>query len=190
MRDRLISPKNKRPFVEFAAGIRKGSKLIASLFLMTGIAFAQTPKLTNHSERDPDSALADEILDAHNAVRIKLKLPLLEWSDGLAASSRKWANTLVAQDRFYINPDTPYGQNLFIVTGGSASPAAVVWNWASESRNYDYDSNTCTRNCGHYTQLVWKSTLRLGCAVARHKDKEIWVCEYDPPGNVSGRSPY
>lgn len=157
---------------------------------MTGAAFAQVQDTSNHSETDPDTILAHELLDAHNAVRIKLNLPLLKWSNDLAASSRKWADALAAQDRFYINPNTPYGQNLFMASGGSASPTAVVWHWASESRNYDHDSNTCGGICGHYTQLVWKNTSKVGCAVARRKDKEVWVCDYDPPGNVLGQTPY
>ena len=81
-------------------------------------------------------------------------------------------------------------QSVFMVTGGSASPAAVVRQWASESQSYDYDSNTCSGICGHYTQLVWKRTSRVGCAVAKENNREIWVCDYDPPGNVLGQLPY
>ena len=127
---------------------------------MAGTAFAQVRNTGNHLKTGSDTILARKILNAHNDVRTRLHLPLLEWSDKLAASSQKWADTLVVQNRFGINPDTPYGQNLFMATGGSASPAAVVWNWASESRNYDHVSNTCSGIRGHCTQLVWKSTSK------------------------------
>ena len=160
------------------------------IVVLTGIAFAQTHNLSNHSEVHPVSALANEILIAHNAVRSELNLPSLQWSNELAALSQKWADTLLAQNRFYHNPSSSYGENLFMINGGSASPASVVWHWASESRNYDYISNTCNGICGHYTQLVWRRTSIVGCAVARGKGREVWVCNYDPPGNVLGQLPY
>jgi len=38
--------------------------------------------------------------------------------------------------------------------------------WADEEKCYDYDSNTCAEGhmCGHYTQIVWSTTRKLGCA--------------------------
>ncbi len=190
MADCFIHQKNKKPFAGFAAGFGRSVKRITSILAITGIAFAQTQNLSGHPEVISDTVLAREILDAHNAVRAELKLPLLQWSNELADLSRKWANTLLVQNRFYIDPNTPYGQNLFMVTGGSVSPAVVVRQWASESQSYDHDSNTCSGICGHYTQLVWKRTSRVGCAVARSSDREVWVCDYDPPGNVLNQSPY
>lgn len=190
MVDCFIHPKNKKLLIRFLAGFYKSLKRMALILVITGIAFPQRQNLSSHPEVGPDTVLAREILDAHNAVRAELKLPLLQWSNELADLSQKWANTLLIQNRFYINPTTPYGQNLFMVTGGSASPAAVVRQWASESQSYDYDSNTCSGICGHYTQLVWKRTSKVGCAVARSSDREVWVCDYDPAGNVLGQLPY
>jgi len=190
MADCFVDPKIKKPFARFAEGFYRDSKRMASILVIAGIAFAQTQNLSPHSQGGRDTVLVREILDAHNAVRADLKLPLLQWSNELAALSQKWANTLLVHNRVYINPTTPYGQNLFMVSGGSASPAAVVRQWASESWSFDYDSNSCSGICGHYTQLVWKHTSRVGCAVARGNNQEVWVCDYDPPGNVLGQSPY
>ncbi len=48
--------------------------------------------------------------------------------------------------------------------------------------------------CGHYTQIVWKNTERIGCgkATARRDGifKVYWVCQYDPSGNYVGQRPY
>jgi uncharacterized protein YkwD len=121
MVDCVVHPKNKKSFIGFAAGFYRSSKRIASILVITGIAFVQAQNLSSHPEAVPDTVLYREILNAHNAVRAELKLPLLQWSNELAELSQKWANTLLAQNRFYINPTTPYGQNLFIATGGSAS---------------------------------------------------------------------
>ena len=62
--------------------------------------------------------------------------------------------------------------------------------WAAEARNYDYGSNKCSRVCGYYTQIVWGDAREVGCAVARGGGREVWVCEYDPPGNWVGKRPY
>ena len=70
-------------------------------------------------------------------------------------------------------PKSPYGENLFEIDGGTASPAQVVRSWASESRDYDHSSNRCSGVCGHYTQVVWGDTKEVGCAVARGGGREV-----------------
>jgi uncharacterized protein YkwD len=135
-------------------------------------------------------ALDRGMVAAHNAVRSRVRERPLEWSDRLAASSQEWADTLLAHHRFEHRPNSRYGQNLFEIRGGSASSQQVVSAWASESRNYDYESNKCRGVCGHYTQIIWGDTRELGCAVARGAGREVWVCEYDPPGNWVGQRPY
>ena len=136
------------------------------------------------------TSLSRDMLAAHTAARARVEVPPLAWSQGLAARAQDWADHLLAHRQFMHRPKSPYGENLFEIDGGSASPAQVVRSWASESRNYDYSSNRCRGVCGHYTQVVWGDTKEVGCAVARGAGREIWVCDYDPPGNWAGRRPY
>ncbi|MBV8845472.1 MAG: hypothetical protein JO307_21910 [Bryobacterales bacterium] len=131
-----------------------------------------------------------EMVAAHNAVRAKLSLPPLTWSDKLAAVARDWANTLVERNQFVHRPKSMYGENLFEIDGAPATPDQVVKNWASEAANYDYPSNKCKGVCGHYTQIVWRDTKEIGCGVARKGRREVWVCNYHPPGNWVGQRPY
>jgi pathogenesis-related protein 1 len=130
------------------------------------------------------------MLAAHNAVRARVKVPPLTWSETLAKQAQFWAHRLLIGNKFDHNPDSPYGENLFDISGDSATPAFVVGTWASESRDYNYATNTCRKVCGHYTQIVWESTKQVGCAVARDSKREVWVCNYDPPGNWIGKRPY
>ena len=130
------------------------------------------------------------MLQAHNSIRRSLGLPALAWSDGLAARAHEWAQTLLAKNQFFHRPRSPYGENLFEMAGAHSSPAEVVSEWASESRAYDYKTNRCGGTCGHYTQIVWRDTKEVGCAVARGVRREVWVCEYNPPGNWTGKRPY
>jgi len=130
------------------------------------------------------------MLDAHNAVRARLGEPPLAWSPQLAAAAQDWANRLIRSGGFAHRPGNRYGENLYSISGGAASPRQVVDAWAGEARDYDIRSNRCAGMCGHYTQIVWRNTRSVGCAVATDAEREVWVCEYDPPGNVVGYRPY
>jgi pathogenesis-related protein 1 len=130
------------------------------------------------------------MLAAHNAVRARVGVPPLKWSDRLADQAQGWANRLLAENRFAHRPNPVYGENLFEIAGAQASPEQVVETWAAESRDYDYAANKCRELCGHYTQLVWAATKTVGCGVARNARREIWVCNYEPPGNYVGKRPY
>jgi uncharacterized protein YkwD len=130
------------------------------------------------------------MLAGHNAVRKAVGVPALTWSAQLAAFAQQWANELIAHGQFVHRRNSPYGENLYEITGARTTPAEVVNQWASESKNYRYESNSCRGVCGHYTQIVWRDTRRVGCAVARDAKTEVWVCNYDPPGNWIGKRPY
>jgi pathogenesis-related protein 1 len=104
--------------------------------------------------------------------------------------AQDWASRLIATGGFGHRPNSQYGENVYAISGGIASPAQVVGYWAEEARGYDVHSNACTGVCGHYTQIVWGKTRIVGCAVATGPQREVWVCNYDPPGNVIGYRPY
>ena len=131
-----------------------------------------------------------QMLAEHNAVRAAVGVAALTWSDRLAARAQQWADTLLAHRKFAHSPNSEYGENLFEIDGASATSAQVIGSWAEESRQYDYNSSKCRGTCGHYTQIVWRDTKEVGCAVARGRGREVWVCEYDPPGNWAGKRPY
>jgi pathogenesis-related protein 1 len=138
----------------------------------------------------PPASLARAMLEAHNAVRARVGVPPLAWSAQLATGAQNWASRLIATNEFAHQPDDRYGENLFGISGGAASPSQVVAAWADEARGYDIRTDTCAGVCGHYTQIVWRATHTVGCGVASDPEREIWVCEYDPPGNFVGSRPY
>lgn len=139
-------------------------------------AFAQTP--------------AQQMLDAHNAVRVKVGVAPLVWSEQLTAVAQEWANHLVAAGEFAHSHNKDTGENLYEIEGASASPDTVVKAWADEVKDYNYATNACSGVCGHYTQIVWGDTKQVGCAAAQKGRRQVWVCEYAPPGNYVGRKPY
>jgi pathogenesis-related protein 1 len=161
-----------------------------TLWLVILLAGTVRGQWRHFGEGHPSASLPRSILAAHNSVRTRVGQPPVTWSDQLAARAQDWADTLLARGQFAHRPNGKYGENLFEITGAAATPERVVSEWAAESRNYDYNSNSCRGVCGHYTQIIWGDTQEVGCAVARGRGREIWVCNYDPPGNWVGRRPY
>ena len=135
-------------------------------------------------------AFAEQILAAHNKMRKSVGVSPLAWSDELQRFAQQWASTLISNGEFSHSRNRQYGQNLFEISDGSATAEDVVSAWAAESKNYDRKSNTCSGTCGHYTQIVWRDTKLLGCAFARNRSREVWVCDYEPYGNIIGQRPY
>jgi len=133
---------------------------------------------------------ASEILAAHNQVRARVGVRPLAWSGELAGYAREWAERLLRRNEFRHRIGGRFGENLFEIRGASTTGALVVREWASEAGAYDARRNRCRGVCGHYTQIVWAATERVGCAVARRGRREVWVCNYDPPGNVAGERPF
>ncbi len=137
-------------------------------------------------------SMPERMLDAHNAVRAGVGEKPLVWSEKLAQAAQQWADQLIKEGTFRHRPRSSWGQNLYDVTGGEFVPEQIVKGWAAEVKDYDYASNSCKKEriCGHYTQIVWRDARELGCAVAKGGNREVWVCEYSPPGNYVGVRPY
>lgn len=142
----------------------------------------------------------------HNQVRQQVDtatpLPPLEWDASLAATAAAWVaecrDTQAPAGLIDHNPDRsdghPYyvGENVF-GSSGTATAEAAVSSWAAEKANYDYATDTCNGVCGHYTQIVWRTTLKLGCARGSCPGLTYGstiVCNYGPGGNISGQRPY
>lgn len=147
----------------------------------------------------------DAMLAAHNAVRARAMpapspaLPLLTWSEAAASKATAWAQGC----RFEHNPGlgNAFGENLFAGSGPARSPAAVVNAWESERADYELSANRCApgKQCGHYTQLVWRASTGVGCASQTCSANSpfggsapwtLVVCDYAPPGNFVGQRPY
>jgi hypothetical protein len=165
-----------------------------------------------------DSPFAVAFLDAHNAVRAGTfpgvtvspapapALPALTWSQAAADVAQAWADGCT----YGHNPDRDAdgvlrGENIAATAPAGrddVTPGHVVGLWGGEWVDYDYAANACAAGevCGHYTQLVWRETLRVGCAMASCSVRspfgpsfptwDFFVCDYEPPGNWIGQWPY
>ena len=135
----------------------------------------------------PRGSVAERFVTAHNAARAKHCAKPLAWSQPLADYAQRWANTL--RDRgciFQHSAGGKYGENLAAGTEGVLDPEATVAMWYDEIKQYRFPDGGFSMNTGHFTQLVWRATTKVGCGHSQCKGNDIWVCEYDPFGNVEG----
>lgn len=84
------------------------------------------------------------------------------------------------------------GENLWMGTHGAYSVETMIGGWAAEKRMFVsgiFPNNSSTGNwveVGHYTQMIWPTTQRIGCAIASTARSDYLVCRYSPAGNIDG----
>jgi pathogenesis-related protein 1 len=161
----------------------------------------------------PGSSFSDEMLCSHNARRGTFPTPTpvpalddMEWDQALAdiaadyAEQCTWRHNANRSDNYsgYV------GENMALFSSGwsvSSLVESTLTNWVEgEISNYDYASNSCSGTCGHYTQVVWRDTEHVGCAVQQcatvtnlsssWDNAYLLVCNYSPGGNFNGQQPY
>ncbi|KAG7546176.1 CAP domain [Arabidopsis suecica] len=141
----------------------------------------------------PTGSFEQQFLDPHNTVRGGLGLPPLVWDVKIASYATWWANQR-RYDCSLTHSTGPYGENLFWGSGSDFTSTFAVESWTVEAKSYNHMTNTCEGDgmCGHYTQIVWRETRRLGCArvVCENGAGVFITCNYDPPGNYVGEKPY
>ncbi|KAK3435591.1 hypothetical protein EUGRSUZ_C00022 [Eucalyptus grandis] len=104
-----------------------------------------------------------DFIDEQAATRAEVGVGPMTWSRTAAAYAQKYADE-PRGDCDLKHSGRPYGKNL--VKGyGVLSSRDSVKMWAGEKDNYDYCSNSCVGGeCLHNTQVVWRNSVRLGCA--------------------------
>jgi hypothetical protein len=146
-----------------------------------------------------DPGVDARILARHNGERADVGVPPLAWDSKLAADAGVWAKQLIATRRFEHSPDNPdaapQGENLWMGTAHAYTPENMVDGWIEERQFYRpglFPNVTTTANwsdVGHYTQLIWRNTTHVGCALATGGGNDVLVCRYSPAGNWDGESP-
>lgn len=141
------------------------------------------------------------VLDQHNIYRCMHGVPLLTWDEDIARNAQKWADNGVwdhsSKESRVVNGER-CGENLAWEYPTRSGKASTV-SWYSEIEFTDpygtadsmSDSKPAGEAIGHYTQVVWSTSLRLGCGSGRAtvsgKEGDFWVCQYGPAGNFGGQ---
>ena len=136
---------------------------------------------------------AQDYLSPHNAARAAVGVGAVSWSTKLQSYAESYANQRIGDCKLQ-HSGGPYGENIFWGSGSSWKAADAVNLWVGEKNDYNYASNSCAagKQCGHYTQVVWRATTSIGCArvVCNNNAGVFIICSYEPAGNVVGQKPY
>ncbi|KAI4743071.1 PR-1-like protein [Aureobasidium sp. EXF-12298] len=154
---------------------------------------APAGKATTYQER---------VVDHHNVHRANHSAPALEWDSQLAATAAKIAATCVYAHSMDVDGGN-YGQN--IAAGVEANNVSAVITELFYNGEVGYYTNlygqanpdmTNFEKWGHFSQLVWKGTTKVGCAtqycsgglanVGQYVSPHFTVCNYGAPGNYAG----
>ncbi|WP_158623969.1 CAP family protein [Corallococcus llansteffanensis] len=164
------------------------------LMLASPSAFARDPfpDITN-------AELSTLLVTLHNSYRAQHHAPALTVDASIVAYAKTRARTVSTFEGLsegHRGLDHKYGENLY--WAGSSTNAeqstqlvtAAVKAWYNEIAHYNFKNGGFSAGTGHFTQLVWKGTTKIGCAVARGKGSKWYetyvVCNYLAPGNMMG----
>jgi Cysteine-rich secretory protein family len=146
-----------------------------------------------------NSNVAQAILDRHNFYRNQVGVPQLSWSPKLERDAQNWANHLASlggNQLIHSQERDGAGENLWMGTSGAYGFTQMVDGWGEEKQYFkpgnfpDVSTTGNWTDVGHYTQMVWRNTTEVGCAVASAGGNDILVCRYAPPGNYMGEKPF
>ncbi len=144
-----------------------------------------------------EGLLRRAMLSEHNAARAAVGAPPLVWSETLAADAARYAAVMAETEQFKHSTEprgaVAEGENLFMGSRGAYRYDEMARLWVDERRFYragpvpDISTTGRWQDVGHYTQIIWRRTTQVGCALASSRRDDYLVCRYAPPGNVWGR---
>lgn len=172
------------------------------------------PRTSRRAKRSITDIDRQLILDLHNKLRSQVSpsaadMEYMTWDTELERSSESWASQCYWEHGpGYLLPTI--GQNLGVHWGRYRPPTFHVQAWYDEVSDYRYpypqECNpwcpfTCVGPvCTHYTQVVWATSNKVGCAINLCINMNVWgqiweqgvylVCNYSPKGNWWGHAPY
>jgi hypothetical protein len=138
---------------------------------------------------------AAQLLQAHNLERRHVGASQLLWDWRLAAAADAYANYLARTGRWghaSAQQLRGQGENLWMGSRGFFTPGSMVANWAAGKRLFkpgifpNVSRSGNWSHVGHYTQIVWPATTRVGCSIRSSAQWDYLVCRYSAPGNVAG----
>lgn len=168
---------------------------------------------TSVSHKNPlTQALIDQFVSEHNKARggtlnppPSPALPPVAWDYVLADVAYNYLsgcpggnatlaphNANASKDYAALGGTDKVGENIYAASGMSATPAAALATWMKEAASYNYSTNNIG-SAGHYTQVVWRDSVRIGCAIVvcpNYEYSNTIVCDYAPAGNIVSKKPY
>ncbi|XP_051515627.1 peptidase inhibitor 16-like [Myxocyprinus asiaticus] len=143
------------------------------------------------------------IVNMHNELRSQVHpsaafMQRVVWDEKLRLEAEAYASKCIWKHNPRLK-ELSMGENLFASTGPFNATNAML-DWFGEHVDYDYENNVCPEEtmCGHYAQMVWAKSNKVGCATylcntikgLSIENSTLLVCNYFPQGNFVGQRPY
>lgn len=96
----------------------------------------------------------------------------MELNSELENLAQQWASRcIIEHGNIPNNFNGSIGQNIFWSTNRDGIVTDAIKLFYNEYEDYDFNRNSCTpgKICGHYTQVLWAKSYQVGCAVSVSK---------------------
>ncbi|CAF0861552.1 unnamed protein product [Rotaria sp. Silwood1] len=140
------------------------------------------------------SKFVSNMVQLHNYYRARHSASPLTISQRLNYIAQKYAEYLAATSKFEHSgnrfENESLGENLYMqwISHGKVPVSAreATKSWYDEIELYSFKRPYYSEETGHFTQMVWKSTQKIGIGVALSADeREVYiVANYYPAGNI------
>ncbi|XP_004418623.1 PREDICTED: GLIPR1-like protein 1 [Ceratotherium simum simum] len=154
-----------------------------------------------------DQSFIDECVTVHNEMRGRVEPPAanmkhMTWDEGLARTAKAWTkkckfqhNTCLSKSHACHPTFHHVGENLWLGAFSIFTPRSAIVSWYKEDQFYNINNLSCSKVCGHYTQVVWANSYKVGCAITVCSNpgkapSAVFVCNYGPAGNYRNVAPY
>jgi len=174
------------------------ARLLGLLLLAGGVTGASAQQ-ARPGAAAPVGGISQRILAEHNRARDHAGVPRLAWNDRLARDAQVWAQKLAREGDLQHASESENGgagENLWMGSTGYYAPETMIAAFVDEGSQYqpgrfpDVSRTGNWEDVGHYTQIVWRNTREVGCAIAGNGSDDVLVCRYWPAGNWEGQNVY
>ena len=180
-----ITPEPQPPDTSDGPALEKRTTIAAARTVTVAAVLPSTaPEYSSYS------LFTSAILNSTNFFRREHNASVATWNATLAM----FADDYLANDTdcTFAHSGGPYGENLAV---GYQSVHGAVDGWGNERKEYNFKHPGFTEETGHFSQLVWKTSVTVGCGrrlcggKAQGEKSTGWflACEYWPRGNIIGQ---
>ena len=118
--------------------------------------------------------------------------PPMTYNISISDFSYNWSDYLLKNNLFEHSKSLKYGENLAYFQGYNETPLELIKKaidiWYNEVFLYDFKNPSFSPSTGHFTALVWKSSIEYGIGISYNSDSKMYMITMNtsPPGNIVG----
>lgn len=128
-----------------------------------------------------------------NHYRARHNSPPVSWDNTIALYAQQWSYTMTNTRTFKHSGSALYGENISYFMGYGNDIMTLmklaIDDWYNEISLYNFNNPGFSSATGHFTCLVWKSSIKFGMGISFDvTTNQAYVCfNNSPPSNVIGQ---